>query len=211
MLTGIFIYCNNIALMIYNCINQFSLIQLNQHQIIMTPKSSSLISLNNAGIFRSDRWLVRGVSFNLEPGEILTLIGPNGSGKSTTASNVVDGMREAADVLPQGEKRNNLYMTSNILEAIGKASETPKRQTRRITKDMSDKDLLDGLKTLQIVNMETRNAAYDKLNYKAQEIYANFSNMLDTGDSTSLSYTDLKRMLFLMSDKLNRGGLMVKK
>lgn len=135
----------------------------------------------------------------------------NFTGKSTAASNVVDGMREAADVLPQGEKRNNLYMTSNILEAIGKASETPKRQTRRITKDMSDKDLLDGLKTLQIVNMETRNAAYDKLNYKAQEIYANFSNMLDTGDSTGLSYTDLKRMLFLMSDKLNRGGLMVRK
>ena len=135
----------------------------------------------------------------------------NFTGKSTTASNVVEGMREAADVLPQGEKRNNLYMTSNILEAIGKASETPKRQTRRITKDMSDKDLLDGLKTLQIVNIETRNAAYDKLNYKAQEIYANFSNMLDTGDSTGLSYTDLKRMLFLMSDKLNRGGLMVRK
>ncbi len=135
----------------------------------------------------------------------------NFTGKSTTASNVVEGMREAADVLPQGEKRNNLYMTSNILEAIGKASETPKRQTRRITKDMSDKDLLDGLKTLQIVKMETRDAAYDKLNYKAKEIYANFSNMLDTGDSTGLSYTDLKRMLFLMSDKLNRGGLMVRK
>ena len=44
-----------------------------------------LISLENAGIFRSKRWLVRGVSMVIERGEIVTLIGPNGSGKSTTA------------------------------------------------------------------------------------------------------------------------------
>lgn len=51
----------------------------------MLKKPEPLITLDNAGIHRAGRWLVRGVSMAVDAGEIVTLIGPNGSGKSTTA------------------------------------------------------------------------------------------------------------------------------
>ena len=51
----------------------------------MTSNQNILVKLNQAGFRLKNKWLVKGVSLQIEKGKIVTLIGPNGSGKSTTA------------------------------------------------------------------------------------------------------------------------------
>ena len=51
----------------------------------MTIGNNILVKLNNVGFRQNQKWLVKGVSLQVEKGKIVTLIGPNGSGKSTTA------------------------------------------------------------------------------------------------------------------------------
>ena len=45
----------------------------------------TLIKVQNVGLYKDEKWLVKGVSLEVKRGEIVTLIGPNGSGKTTTA------------------------------------------------------------------------------------------------------------------------------
>jgi zinc transport system ATP-binding protein len=51
----------------------------------MLDITTPLVTLENAGVHRAGRWLVRGVELAVRRGEVVTLIGPNGAGKSTTA------------------------------------------------------------------------------------------------------------------------------
>ena len=51
----------------------------------MGSNSNTLVKLKNAGYQQNNKWLVKGVSLEVEKGKIVTLIGPNRSGKSTTA------------------------------------------------------------------------------------------------------------------------------
>ncbi len=53
-------------------------------------KNNLLVKLNNAGVFREEKWLVKGVSLEINKKEIVTLIGPNGSGKTTTGKIILN-------------------------------------------------------------------------------------------------------------------------
>jgi zinc transport system ATP-binding protein len=60
----------------------------------------TLMALDGAGVQRGGRWLVRGVTFEVRRGEIVTMIGPNGSGKSTSARMAIGLMRpDEGDVM----------------------------------------------------------------------------------------------------------------
>ena len=51
----------------------------------MSSNNNILVKLKNAGYQLNNKFLVEGVSLEVQKGKIVTLIGPNGSGKSTTA------------------------------------------------------------------------------------------------------------------------------
>ena len=51
----------------------------------MSSNNNILVKLKNAGYQLNNKFLVEGVSLEVQKGRIVTLIGPNGSGKSTTA------------------------------------------------------------------------------------------------------------------------------
>ena len=51
----------------------------------MNIENNILVKLHEVGFQQNKKWLVKGVSLQVERGKIVTVIGPNGSGKSTTA------------------------------------------------------------------------------------------------------------------------------
>ena len=72
-----------------------------------------LVKLENAGVFRSSKWLVRGISLEINQGEIVTLIGPNGSGKTTTAKMILN-ILTTDEGLVTGKARKMAYVPQKI-------------------------------------------------------------------------------------------------
>ena len=72
-----------------------------------------LVKLENAGVYRSSKWLVRGISFEINQGQIVTLIGPNGSGKTTTAKMILN-ILNTDEGLVKGNANKMAYVPQKI-------------------------------------------------------------------------------------------------
>ena len=72
-----------------------------------------LVKLENAGVYRSSKWLVRGISLEINQGKIVTLIGPNGSGKTTTAKMILNIMN-ADEGMVSGNADKMAYVPQKI-------------------------------------------------------------------------------------------------
>lgn len=51
--------------------------------------SEALLSAENLGVKRANKWLIRDVDLSLKAGQITTVIGPNGAGKSTLVRSIL--------------------------------------------------------------------------------------------------------------------------
>ena len=108
----------------------------------------------------------------------------------------INKLERAASTLPQGEQKNNLKVLADLLKNMpdntGRQESLARAGTE--TRGLSDKQLL--------------NIMYDRSDLRL----AHSQKEVDLLDLfPDMGYNDKKRMLFLATQKLNRGGLMSKK
>ena len=123
----------------------------------MTNRSDFLVKIENAGIFRSSKWLVRDVSLEVSQGQIVTLIGPNGSGKTTTAKMVLKILRP-----DEGFVISNTSRVAYVPQKINVDWTMPLRvfDFMKITGDLSENDMKENLKLTgveRLIYSELRN------------------------------------------------------
>ena len=120
-------------------------------------KTESLIALNNAGINRTGKWLVRGVTMTVETGEIVTLVGPNGSGKSTTAKMALGVMKPDQGTAIQRQNLRIGYVPQKLSVdwTLPLSVNRFMRLTGRVDRTFAD-DAMAATQTLHLANSEVR-------------------------------------------------------
>ena len=114
-----------------------------------------LLSLDNVGIQRSGKWLIRGVSMDINPGEIVTIIGPNGSGKSTTAKTALGIMTPDEGLVHHKPNLNISYVPQNL--EINWTLPLTVSRFLKLTHQTSKSNIeaaLDATETLHLINSQ---------------------------------------------------------
>ena len=103
-----------------------------------------LVKLENAGVQRTSKWLVKGISFEISQGQIVTLIGPNGSGKTTTAKMILNIVN--AD---EGQITRNADKMAYVPQKINIDWTMPLRviDFMKITNNLNDNQVIESLTT----------------------------------------------------------------
>ena len=103
-----------------------------------------LVKLENAGVQIISKWLVKGISFEISQGQIVTLIGPNGSGKTTTAKMILNIMN--AD---EGQITRNTDKMAYVPQKINIDWTMPLRviDFMKITNNLNDNQVVESLTT----------------------------------------------------------------
>lgn len=110
-----------------------------------------LVSLNNVGIRRNGRWLVRGVDFSVSPGEIVTLIGPNGSGKSTSAKAAIGVLKPDEGTVERLSGLKVGYVPQKL--AIDWTLPLTVRRLMTLTGPLAEKDMMAALEAAGMAHM----------------------------------------------------------
>ena len=120
----------------------------------MTSSQNILVKLKKAGFRLKDKWLVKGVSLQIEKGQIVTLIGPNGSGKSTTAK-IALGIYKKID----GEVEKYTNKVGYVPQKISIDWTLPLRvkDFMVLTENLKDEDINEALSLTGVIQLKNKN------------------------------------------------------
>ncbi|MGA2655668.1 MAG: ATP-binding cassette domain-containing protein, partial [Gammaproteobacteria bacterium] len=76
----------------------------------MIAQTESLISARDLGVKFDDRWVLKHISLDIRPKEIVTLIGPNGCGKTTLVKTLLGLIKPTAGLITKAPDLKIGYM-----------------------------------------------------------------------------------------------------
>jgi ABC-type multidrug transport system ATPase subunit len=81
--------------------------------------------VENLGVRRGGRQILEDVSFDVQPGEVVTVVGPNGAGKTTLLQAILGFLAASGSVRHDGKALTSLPIRSRVLSSLPDEAEPP--------------------------------------------------------------------------------------